>query len=39
LRRAFKFSEERSKLYAAELICAVEYLHSKGIAYRWRNKP
>jgi serine/threonine protein kinase len=35
LKRAFKFSEERAKLYAAEIICAVEYLHRKGIIYRF----
>jgi len=34
LRRAFKFTEERAKLYAAELVLAVEYLHSKDIVYR-----
>lgn len=34
LRRAFKFTEERAKLYAAELVLAVEYLHSKDIIYR-----
>ncbi len=34
LRRAFKFNEERAKLYAAELILAVEYLHNKNIIYR-----
>jgi serine/threonine protein kinase len=27
LRRAFRFNEERSKFYAAELILALEYLH------------
>lgn len=34
MRRSFKFSEERAKLYTAELVLALEYLHSKGIIYR-----
>jgi serine/threonine protein kinase len=34
LRRSFKFNEERSKFYAAELVLALEYLHGKGIIYR-----
>ena len=34
LRRAHKFNEERTKLYAAELVLAIEYLHSKGVIYR-----
>jgi serine/threonine protein kinase len=35
LRRAFKFTEERAKFYCAELILALEYLHNKGIVYRY----
>jgi serine/threonine protein kinase len=27
LRRSFKFQEERAKLYTAELVLALEYLH------------
>ena len=34
LRRAIRFNEERTKLYAAELVLAIEYLHSKGVIYR-----
>ena len=34
LRRSYKFNEERCKFYAAELILAIEYLHSKDIIYR-----
>lgn len=34
LRKNKKFSEERTRYYAAELICALEYLHSKSIIYR-----
>ncbi|CAD8044860.1 unnamed protein product [Paramecium primaurelia] len=34
LRKSKKFSEERMKLYAAELILALDYLHQKGIIYR-----
>lgn len=29
-----KFSEDRARFYAAELILALEYLHGKGIVYR-----
>ncbi|CAK85153.1 unnamed protein product (macronuclear) [Paramecium tetraurelia] len=34
LRKSKKFPEERMKLYAAELILALDYLHQKGIIYR-----
>jgi len=34
LRRAYKFNEERSKLYCAELIAAIEYLHERNVIYR-----
>jgi len=34
LRRAFKFPEDRVKLYAAELILGLEYLHNRSIIYR-----
>lgn len=34
LRRALRFSEDRSKFYAAELVLAIEYLHIKGVVYR-----
>jgi serine/threonine protein kinase len=34
LRRSFKFQEDRAKLYTAELVLALEYLHSKGIIFR-----
>jgi len=34
LRRANMFNEERSKLYAAELILAIEYMHKKNVIYR-----
>ena len=29
-----QFSEERTKFYAAEIICAINYLHKLGIIYR-----
>jgi protein-serine/threonine kinase len=29
-----KFTEERAKFYASELILALEYLHGQGIVYR-----
>jgi len=34
LRRNQRFSVEMSKFYAAEVVCAFEYMHSKNIAYR-----
>ena len=29
-----QFSEERTKFYGAEIICAINYLHKLGIIYR-----
>lgn len=34
LRREKKFSEERTRFYAAEIISAITYLHERGIVYR-----
>ena len=34
LGRAGRFSEGRAKFYAAQIICALEYLHSKNVVYR-----
>jgi len=34
LRRSVRFNEERAKLYAAELVLAISYLHNNGIIYR-----
>lgn len=34
LRRAYRFPEDRAKLYSAEIIIGLEYLHEKGIVYR-----
>ena len=34
LRRCYKFNEDRAKLYAAELVIAIEYLHKHNIIYR-----
>ena len=34
LRKEKTFPEEKMKFYAAELILAIEYLHSKNIVYR-----
>ena len=34
LKRARRFTEDRTKFYAAELVLSLEYLHSLGIIYR-----
>lgn len=34
LRSRGKFSNDTSLFFAAEIICALEYLHSKDIVYR-----
>ncbi|KDE02273.1 AGC/AKT protein kinase [Microbotryum lychnidis-dioicae p1A1 Lamole] len=34
LQREGRFSEERSRFYAAELLCALEHLHSFNVIYR-----
>jgi serine/threonine protein kinase len=34
LRKEQRFSEQRSRFYAAQLICALECLHKNGIIYR-----
>lgn len=34
LRRDKRFTEERAKFYAAEIIIALECLHKGGIIYR-----
>ena len=34
LRRSGKFIEDTARFYAAELLLAIEYLHSKNIIYR-----
>ena len=34
LRRAGRFSNEAARFYAGAIVMALEYLHSKDIAYR-----
>jgi serine/threonine protein kinase len=34
LRKLRKFNEEMTRFYAAEILLALEYLHSKSIIYR-----
>ena len=33
LQREGRFSEERSRFYAAELLCALEHLHAFNVRY------
>lgn len=34
LRKAGRFGNDTTRFYAAEIILAIEYLHSKDIIYR-----
>ena len=34
IQRDKKFSHERARFYAAELVCALQFLHGRGIIYR-----
>lgn len=34
LRRAKRFSENRAKIYAAQVFLAIQYLHELGYVYR-----
>merc|ERR1719412_1769372 len=34
LSRDRQFTEDRTRFYGAEIICAIEYLHKRGIIYR-----
>lgn len=34
LRKAGKFTEDRARFYAAEIVLALECLHKNGIVYR-----
>ena len=34
LRQEYRFTEERAKIYAAELVEALSYLHKHGVLYR-----
>ncbi len=34
MHRAGRFSEAAARFYAAEMVCALEYLHSRAIVYR-----
>ena len=34
LRKSYKFPEKRAKFYIAELVLALDYLHSHSVVYR-----
>lgn len=38
LQKEKKFSEERVRFYAAEILLALEHLHENGIIYRFKKK-
>jgi len=35
IQKSRKFTEERSRFYAAEVILALMFLHKHGVVYRW----
>lgn len=35
MRKEKRFTEKKTKFYAAEILLALEYLHSKDIIYRF----
>jgi p70 ribosomal S6 kinase/serum/glucocorticoid-regulated kinase 1/serum/glucocorticoid-regulated kinase 2 len=37
LKESGKFNVERTREYAAEILLALEYIHKKGIIYRYDN--
>ena len=37
LKRERQFTEDRTKFYGAEIISAIDYLHTKAIIYRYNN--
>jgi RAC serine/threonine-protein kinase len=37
--REKRFTEERVRFYAAEILLALNYLHQKGIVYRYLSRP
>ncbi len=34
IQSAGRFDQERSRFYSAEIICGLQFLHTKGIIYR-----
>lgn len=39
LNREERFSEKRSRFYAAEVLLGLEHIHSKGVIYRFKVRP
>ena len=35
IQRARKFDEPRARFYSAEVMLALQYLHTHGVIYRW----